>query len=819
MKFTTMSCARALVISLMASSAFTPIAHAQETGAPTRVEEQQSGAIGDIVVTARRRSELAQDVPVSITALSGEGLTDRGIQKIDDLKFAAPALNTTPLSSRRSVAAYELRGIGTSALSLPQDPTVGFYVNEVAQARPHGTNQSLFDIETVQVLYGPQGTLFGRNTTAGAILISTRRPEFKTDFDITLNAGNLQRRDITAIVNVPITDTLAVRAGVKRSHRDGYVTNLTDGSDLADQDAWSWRASVLFKPTDAFENLLIYDGYRARENGSPNMITADTQVCGTSQTYERVGGGTVTIPVNPSICNNAALRSRLTAAFQQQQTLGRKQLRAAPGSFEDVDVHGFANISTLNLSDAITAKNIFGYRDIKSNTLTDFDGTTIDMVNTYSLTDVDQISNELQLQGKADGFNWIVGGFYFREKGRDFALSRTQEGALTTTDSVSTSISKSVFAQATYRPQFLEGFGITAGARYTWDTRRGLFQHMNVQPNGSFVLDPSLYNYTCRNAGQWESASAAAPLDVKRASCALNREANFSDPTYTLTIDYRIAPRVLVYAAHRRGYRSGGFSLRGGQAGAYGTTPPSASATAVALAGLTPFLPEKVLDVEAGIKADFSLGSMPVRTNLAVYKIWYDNIQRSNQTVVPGTNPPALATIIGNAAKAEIKGFELSVTVIPIPDFQINASWGHVDASHKEFGYNSAATGPVVLANIPFGQPKNSVSANLSYTPDLGDAGRLNASISYSYKDPFFHTTVLPRVDPFSRTDSIELVNARLGLTNAFGSNADVSLYMNNLFDTKYQNGCGAYQLTIGFTACLVGEPRTYGVELRWKMR
>ncbi len=711
----------------------------------------------DIVVTARRRSERLQDVPIAVQAFNEQKLQSRNIVRVDDLVNSTPSLKVANTSSGRTSPSYELRGISSLESLATQDAPVALYVNDVYVARPTGTNQQLFDIENVQVLLGPQGTLFGRNATAGAITISARKPGDKLEAEAHASYGNYDAVNFGGMVNVPVSDRLQIRVAGERSTRDGYTVDLNTGKDYDNLNEYALRAGVRWAPLHSVENILIVDHYRSDDNGSNNILVAGR-------------------PGQPA--------SRLYPTFQtllsQQKARGVRSVAYSADTFAHAKTWNVSNITTVNLTDTLVLKNIFGYHNVHTSVNNDLDGTTLSILEAAAEERSRTYSDELQLQGKAfdDRMTFIVGGFYFHEKANYFARSVTLVGFNPnnpgTTNTHAVNESYSVFAQATYDVPFLKGLAATAGARYSWDNRKADYDNPTVG-----VLA------RCRLTG----LPAGSP-------CELTVEKSFRKPTWTLGLDYHIDPSKMVYIASRRGYRSGGFNPKA-------FSPREAS----------PFQPETVTDVEIGFKGDWRIGSTRLRTNIAAYDMRYDQIQRSVTSIVDGV----LTTTVVNAAKARIKGLEANVAFEPVHGFELSGYYGLVDAIHTRF--DAVVNGvPTTLRNVPFGTARNSYGFTLALTPlDRENVARVTFTGSYNFQDSYFSPLQLPFFDAEAEIPKRQLVNFNLDFANIGGSRFSAQAFVKNAFNEKYVLGVTSVQSALGLTEFIYGEPRFYGVRLSYR--
>lgn len=491
-----------------ASSGANPQTSAEDQSADSDSEERQ-----DIVVTARRREELLQQVPIAITAFTGEELERSNVFRMETLGTVTPGLSISPNQSRSNSPGFAIRGQRQDAGFLTNDPSVGIYVAEAVQARNFGLAQSLFDLESVQVLKGPQGTLFGRNTTGGAILFQPRRPDLnEVEGYVQTRLGNFNRLDLQGVVNVPITSTLAIRAGVNRTHRKGYIKDVTTGRRHNDENSLFGRAIVLFEPSDRFKNTLYVDYVDIDENGSRTRLSA----------------------VNTGTATGRLLEPILNA---QNDNLGFWEVQSSfPNLLSEGENLGITNVTEFEATDSIRFKNIFNYRDISMRERSDYDGTTRAVLDLELAQTATQYSNEFQIQGEGfdDRLNWIVGAFYFRETGEVFTLTSVNGGAANPRTGDARNESRSVFAQGDF--DITRTLTLTLGGRYTWD-ERALSQRLLSAATGACLF------------------------------CAADDE-KYEAATYTASLNWQIDKDRLLYVATRSGYRSGGFSASANNAAA-----------------------------------------------------------------------------------------------------------------------------------------------------------------------------------------------------------------------------------------------------------
>jgi iron complex outermembrane receptor protein len=771
---------RAACASLLALAAAVPAwAEDNAPAAQQPAAGEQGGGLNDIVVTARRRAENLQDVPVAVTALSGGQLAERGVVKLEDLRFQAPSFQVQPGPYGSSVPAFQIRGQRQQEALITQDPSVGIYVDEVYQARVHGVNQSLLDLENVQVLKGPQGTLFGRNTTGGALLVQSHRPTDRFEGQVTLGLGNYGQREITGIVNLPVSDTLRLRAAAKFDRHDGYVTNVSTGQRLGTEDNYTFRIGALFTSGD-FESYTTLQGTRTDGTGVPLI----------SQGF---GPVTTTYPtIDPAA---------VAAAVAAQNALGFYQTTGdlVPNDGK-VRTFGASNISTLKLGE-FTLKNVLGYRKIDSRIGLEFDGSSLKTLtglpffNAYNFAHEHQFSEELQLQGKLfeDRLSFVLGGYYFREKGNDFQQTIIGGyGISQTGGGYATNRSASLFGQADLK--ITSALTATAGIRYSWDRRTLIGQTYLSGISGIVApvidltgLPPAV---VCNNGAALPDCKATLPA--------------YKDhrPTWNLGLSYRPSQQILVYANVSRGYRSGGYNLRGSLAGV-GT-----------FGSYGPFKPELVTNYEGGLKLDFELGSVPVRANLAAYHQDYKNIQRTIYAQFPG-EITAQAYIL-NAAAAKIDGGELELSARPARGFDLTGFLSYIRPKYSAFSYVIAAnpdgsgTRTIDGKDFPFaGTPTWQFGGSARYEVPLDQDGETAAIlVQYYHQDRIFWSD---NGEQRATSDPYGLIDLRLEWNGILGHPADLALYVKNLGQKKYKGlGASGYD-TLGFISYIPGTPRTFG--------
>jgi iron complex outermembrane receptor protein len=750
---------------LLFSLNMTDGASAQTNTQPAATEPPES----EIIVTARRREERLQDVPVAVSVLSGEAVREAGLQRFEDLQRMIPAFQVQGSTFGNATPTFTVRSQRNSDTPITLDPSVSVYFSEVPQTRPQGLTGSMFDLQSVQVLKGPQGTLFGRNTTGGAVLLTPTPPTDRFEGYARATLGNYATTNFEVIANAPLADWAALRLGGQVNRHKGYVRNLTGGR-LNNADNEAFRGSLRLRPTDALTNTLVVNYFHGDDSGP-------------------------------------ALRSRFVGppATTLFPTFAAANTASNARDFWTVanNVPGFARIVNTSLSNitefdagSIRFKNILGYRRVKADINIDTDGTETDVFSNLDVNRSRQWSNEFQLLG--DGFDnkldYIVGAFWFREKATEVETAFRLRTVSNNIAAINNS-SKSIFSQLTLHMPGLKALSLTAGGRYTWDRR--LLVQRNVRAS---TYDPVTFAYTPVCA---LTDLSNAPLNPCRRSLSIP----FKKFTYTLSADYKIADDVLAYVSHRTGYRSGGFNVR---------------ANPAILA--VPFRPENVKDVEIGLKSEFQLGDRArARFNVAAYYQDYKDIQRS----VGGTDPVTgafLGTTVRNAASASIKGIEPELTLSFERVLTVNGYYSYSKGHYKSYP-NVTASGIVEdLTPSPFaGAPLHSGGATVTWAlPVDADKGEVkligNAYAQAKTYGSDNSYTVAGGVSRVGVIPHYKLFNARLQWNEILGSGLSAAAYVRNIGNEKYfASMLDTVTVGLGTGAATIGDPRTYGLELNYR--
>jgi iron complex outermembrane receptor protein len=752
-----------------------------ETTQPSTADQSIEPAGSEILVTARRREESAQTVPIAITAFDQTMIREKAIFSTQDLTQVTPGLNVAPQGSR-DTPTLVIRG-QRRAVTGAGAPAVVTYFQDVPLPN-EGSLLPTFDIGSIQVLKGPQGTLFGRNTTGGALLVYSQAPVYDLEGYVEGQIGSFDERRVEAAINLPILDQrLALRVAGQVWRREGYTRNFGVGRDLDDIQNDAVRASLLAEPLDNLKNVTVFDYYRAREAGTATILFG---------TYPNppavLGGGNARTPTARPFfdCGVAGCDIDLELANQRGQGVRRTNTSIAPVS--NRDFWGVANTTTVDLG-TVTLKNIFGYRSTKIYAQRDGDGSSLPLSDGISRTNNSQVSNELQLLGTAldERLDWIAGAFYLKSRPGEVVGGTLLAPILPGqpqlfNENYITSESKALFAQLGYDlGSLVDGLRVNAGLRYTWDSS-----------SGCSILRPLTTGFV----GKDDCAASGGRVGSESSEA----------PTWTLGLDYQVSEALFLYVTNRRGYRSGGFNQGGLNA---------------AFAQYESYAPEKVTDFEAGMKSQWRIApGVRARVNLTGYTSEYSNIQRAltlpanfDNDNIPTNDANSL---IINAAKATIRGLEFDGS-LSIEDFTISAFAAYTDAGYDEF--EAAPVFVPLLGNNPVANrfsytPEWTWGASLRYAAPLGQIGELVFNANYFWQDVTWF--VERPLDTYGIEDSYDVVNARLELNSIAGSPLDVAVFVRNVFDNTFATAAGITTPAVTATAKIYNEPRVAGLQVRY---
>ncbi|ALJ12885.1 TonB-dependent receptor [Sphingopyxis macrogoltabida] len=766
-------------------------------------EETQYDDDAIVVIGVTKQDANIQETPIAITAFSGETLTEQGISKVEDIASFTPGFNIRGAGNNPTAFSLAMRGQVQNDNIATLEPSVGTYLDEMYIARAYGLNVELVDVESVQVLKGPQGTLFGRNTSAGAVLIQTANPRYdEISGKMSATYGRFDERTGQAVLNLGLSDSLAIRGALYYQKRDGYKTDINTGAKYEGRETWNGRVKLGWKPTDTFEILLSGEWY-------------DTYIDGPVRQNLFFNAPAAFGPAKPIVDG--------IAAAEREEFGGNPNLAAytPPSAVIGADPRGPFNKTKTQ---TYTAKFILdtsfgqirwinGYRGVQSENLVDLDGTSFAGHFTEGTQDLKQYSTELQATGTAfdDRLNFATGITYFRETGFDQSRSNLFNGKFAAGPTVPAEFvgrtswsnfsgtldndSFGMYGQLNYA--LTDRFNVTGGLRYSIDDKRVITRSGDVVDNTDQFV-------------RCTPATVAIPCDRER-------HKTFTNLSYTIGADYDVTDDILIYAKQSKGYRSGALQLR-----------------TVTLEDSIPSDPEIVNEQEIGIKTTFLDGR--ARFNIAGYHNKVRDAQRS-----PVLAPNGISQTVIENADTETWGVEADASFEVVDGFTLFASGAISDPKYTRYeGKALAGTPPtqtIVTVDksdyLLVGIVKEQFTVGANLKQDLGGVG-LDANIVYAWQGKMpqidipvnMFTSTAPgglgltqaqadQLAAVAQSGSLGLLNARVALSFGPEKNFEVALWGKNLTNDQEQ------QYTLLLSNIYVGtsynEPRSYGVTASFK--
>jgi iron complex outermembrane receptor protein len=758
------------------------------------VQASDEAGLPLILVTARRRAEDAQSVPAALSVVRADLLDRSYTVNTGQLSQLVPSLNYSSANPRNT--AFTIRGLGSSVVAVSQandglEPGVGFYVDQVYHARPATAAFDFNDIDQIEVLRGPQGTLFGKNGTAGAINVTTRLPSFTPEAREELSFGSDRFVQVKASASGPITDTLAFRLSGLSIRRDGVIHNVRTGRDQNTLGNQAIRGQLLFKPSDAFQLRLIAD-----------FANFESECC--TQVYVRVAPTLKTTARQyAALAANVAGGAYTPPSFNPYDRLTDIDADLGVKTNEG----GVSAIADWNLGNA-TLTSVCAWRFWNWDAANDRDYTGIPIQLTQHIPSrQDQYSQELRLASNGDGPISYVGGFYFfRQKitGRPISIygplatywllggpsaalpGNLLDGYGTDGHTDFRSDSYAAFGEVNWRP--LDGLTLTGGLRYTYEEKEGTYD-----------------SFTFGGPATVTTAQRNSQLSILRGQTYAASDKD-GDLTGRANVSYALTSGVLGYASYARGSKSGGINMSG---------LPLDNANLPAL-NTAVVKPERNTAYEIGLKTQ--LFDRRLIFNIDAY---YTTV-RDFQTNVTDTGAAvALRTYLANIPKVRVKGLEADATAQITRDFQLRGS-----AAYAEGKYVSYPNGPCPIELIGSGTaacnlsgrglsglPKWSVTLGADYAHPIGlfgGDGAILLHVDSSSRSKVFGD---PTASAYTIIKGYTVVNGSIGLR--FNEGLEVALFARNLFDKDYIQNLTIQAGNSGLIVGTPSDPRVIGVTLR----
>lgn len=760
---------------------------------------RDSMELDEVRVTARRRSEDLQVTPVAVTALSAEALEIRSVRSLDSLAQFVPNVQfdgAAPLSGAAYNATIFIRGVGQNDFAIFSDPGVAVYQDGVYLGRTIGGVMDLVDVGQVEVLRGPQGTLFGRNTIGGAVIIKSQELDPSFGGSVAAGIGNLQRRELRGTLNVPIDEGLVARFSAATLKRDGYATRVPDGGQLGDKDAALARAQFEWHPSEDLTAKLTLDTTRVRQNSAP-LTLIDVAPSGLPflNLYNSLiaPNAGIAAPNGATTINRAWLTDDIDATY------------AAGRSINDLDSHGVALTLDSQLG-ATALRSITAWRSLDAKFARDGDNTPFTFRETFNDDRQKQISQELQWSGSnaARKLDWVTGLYFFHEDASEQGRATLAPGLYAALEVLELDPAQTwcgapgnnpraiaecpaplryggsafhdnnvlldldvdlftrvrnrsiaVFGQGTHR--LGNGWSLTAGLRWTRDDKDIELQHRR-RASGVYIV--------------------GSPQSAQEFGAA------YSELTPKLGVEWQASGDVMLYASYARGFKSGGFNGR-----------PLVNSDEV-----TAYDPEIVDSYELGAKTRWFDGRMIA--NAALFYNEYRDMQLSINATPQN--------FVRNAGEARITGAEVEVAARLTRGLDLNLAVGYLEGSYTRLDPQLATLQPpLTVDKLLVKAPQWTTSAGLQYLW-LMPVGSFKVRGDYIYRDAIEHDVFN---DPRLRQPAFDVVNAYASF-QTLDERWEVSLFATNLTDTRYRIS-GNSSVGMGLAESTFSAPREYGATLR----
>ena len=748
--------ARIASVALAAVMALPFAANAQEAGNETAVR----GKLDTVTVTARKRKEELQKTPVAVSAFNETTVENLFANDLSDFSKYAPNLVMSNNQYTGGGLNMSIRGVSFADLEKTFEPSLGIYMDGVVFATNTGAQIDPFDIESIEILRGPQGTLFGRNTVGGVVNVRRTRPTGEWGAKVGIRTGSYNRLDYRAVINMPVVeDKLALKIAYFRRSGDSHTTNFFSGERDDGQDQHWVYGTFLLTPSDDFEMITTFDYLKddSQYSAALNLTTPS----GFDETGAPIIGnicdfglyGILGAPLGDALCKSASFDAAAQNGFKTSYNLP---------DFPHVNhLKSFAIFNEINweLGD-LTLTAITGYKDVSD--LLDEEGVGAPGFAVFHYIrpqTSDQFTQEITVSSNYDGrFNFVLGAYYFHST---YSMNTSQAfflGGLSGSFNASqSSTAYAVFGEAYY--DLTDKLSLTAGLRWSRDEKE--FVMDNLVPNPFYT----------------------------------ELEDDWSKATWRLSLDYQITDETMVYFSYNRGYRSGGFNGRG--------TDPSA---------LGPYNPETVDSYEFGIRTD--LFEERIRLNITAYRMKYKNKQEEIIFAAPdGINT---ITAVGNAASLRLQGFEAELTAIVTDRLSLRSSGSFLDSKYTSFLIPNVIdpTGPMIdnSASAVRWAPKWTFNLAADYRIPVGNGGEVILNGNFAYKSQI---QTSPAIDPLGRSTAspTKVVDFAIIYDGPIGNtNLRASAYVKDAFHGDNRAGTGVDAAIFFFG--LTSPGRTWGVEL-----
>lgn len=835
-----MSSIRSRGMRLASAAAISALTVGAAAAAETNGAASATTSVEEVVVTAQKRSQNVQTVPIAITAFTAKSLKDRGVQNVHDLSALTPNVNLdagSPFSGSSAVLSASIRGIGQDDFAMNLDPGVGVYLDGVYLARTIGANLDLPDVERIEILKGPQGTLFGRNTIGGAISVVTHTPSDVYSVGVTATTGSYNRHDVQAIVDLPISDTLLTSLTFSSEQRDGWQKVIAyPGAAGAIQDSslfnaaahqtsaanggqnqQSLRGKVQWTPIDQVKVTLTADWTHMDQSATPNSVLSTNE--GAAGTLANLYNTCVTLPATTLsaiglglVCNQPVGVAGTILSGGNRLTynsavagvgLPIDQTYANGNSFSRMDAFGGSATIDWRIRNNLSLKSITGFRGLNWSAGLDNDGSPLAMLELSFKEGQRQFSQEEQLTGEAfDGrLKYLAGLYYFRETGFIHDFVNFDEGLLQVNGP--NRLTSSAYAAYTHLDYKLtRRIGLTLGARYSLEEKD--FVGAQRDENGIAYKASGCYPSTASASLIGGPAGLTCqqilgftvPGQPLRYFPDTDNHQTFHIFTPTAGVQYQVTDEAMGYFSYSKGFKSGGWTTR--------LTNPIASASQAA------FGPENAETYEVGLKSRWLDRRLVL--NIAAFHTDYTGIQLNFQEGVSPT--------LKNAGSAVIRGVETEGKLVLGGGFSINGSVGYMDAYYTSLaaglnGTTNCAAAPCTTLGSKLPKtPRWKTSLSPEYTRARANDAHLRFGLDWSHTASVFNDSVNT---PILRRPTVDLVNAQASYLSP-SDRYEVTVGGTNITGQRYLT-TGNCNYTAGACSGTYNDPGEWFVRLRVKLQ
>ena len=743
------------------------------TGIPGLSFAVEEVSIEEIIVTARKKEESLQKVPVAVTVLSADDLEKRSIPDLLEVARFTPNMYITPIGTASpDQSSVFIRGVGNADSFVTTDPGVGTYVDGVFLGRAQGGILDILDIERIEVLRGPQGTLFGKNTTGGAINVVSNAPEGDLNGKLSLTFGNLERVDVAGTIDLPIIqDILNVKLSALMKNRDCLFNRPSDNACYGDENTKAYRAFLRYTPTNNFTADIIFDGTHrdAHIIPSSNIRFGLSNADGSPTLVEAFNIGVRLGVIRGPELINTTFPNNSENPYAQE---GNEPTDAK------TDLYGISGHLKWEVG-RMTLHSITAYRDIESFAPENTDGSTADFAEVTSFNESEQFTQEFRVEGLLfdERLDYIGGFFYFHDE------AITDEAALLfneieTQDAIEALIGARLTPFRNIVDQTTDSYAVFGHVSYS------LTDKLRVSAGGRFTHEEKEVLGARHVADVVENVAVSEFTAIR----PITLEESWDATSYKFGVDYQLSDDIFAFANVSRGFRSGGFNGRASTAGQLNS----------------PFNPEFVMSYELGVKSD--LFDNRVRLNLTGFFTDYTDRQLTllTTTVDPNSGIATFEPTTTNNGEAELIGFEAELIAVVTENLKLEAYAGYIDAEFTDdISKGKGEIVPLV--------PEWTAAIAGEYTLPLARLGDLSVRVDYNYRDDVaFH----PQPTDISSENGFGLLNVRATFYSESG-NWEIAAYGRNMTDKIYKYFAIDQLAGFGLSRASYSDPREYGITIK----